>query len=731
MLLDILEKEINNLGIYEGKYTPEIVKAIVESIPSNISTKIKQALAISEIITFISQFRINIRHWNESIIPINAITFCIAQSGAAKDSSLKAARACFKQGYNIINKYRNDSAVKRAIELARESGYEFPEKFASYKDFYIAPNPLFVNIGTSEGFIQHLNDLSNDEIGSGFITSSEIGSDLNSDPNLQVILKNISELYDMGCKEIKVIKNRETQSKEINSFPVSAAFLGSGDNIIFDEQTKKKFKLEFNTKLARRSFFVYSYEDIIEDNFTSIKDMLAEERRIQDNALQVRKEVSVYIEDLTNQLLNRSNTLIKVDDKTRDLFELYKKYNEALADTIDIRYPISKLTRYHLQWKALKLAGALALIQDCETIDAESYLAAMEYNEYIYNDILMFEKDLLKEPYELFVDFAHKNAINNTYRMSLHDLRKAGFISNKGLTTTQLTELVKLANSYDYHGTYKCEKDIVEYNAIIKKDTILVSYLECTGTKQERAKKCTTGYVTEEMYFSDLMEMLKGDYAYSPFKFLNGTRGKDNIDSGCKWLVLDIDTSEITDEECHFLLSGLNHFIVRTSNKDNPNKYRVLLELDSEVNIPPLQWKVFLTSIIEDLGLVADILPKAQIYFSYRDRNILYELDGEPLETKPYLDAISNIDLKSNKIPSKKICNEYLNDPITTFQKAFDAKQGEGSRKLIWAIRYARELGADLNYCLELLDQISSYWVKPFPEDRLEAMKQQISRWSW
>ena len=72
-----------------------------------------------------------------------------------------------------------------------------------------------------------------------------------------------------------------------------------------------------------------------------------------------------------------------------------------------------------------------------------------------------------------------------------------------------------------------------------------------------------------------------------------------------------------------------------------------------------------------------------------------------------------------------------LDDPFTTFERAFNAKDGEGSRKLIWAVRYARELGANLEYCINLLDQISSYWVKPLQEDRLETMKNQISRWVW
>lgn len=730
MLLNILEKEIEKFSLYEGKYIPEIVKAIIEATSSSIDTKIKMALAISEIILFISQFRINIKHWNESIIPINSITFCVAPSGAAKDSSLRTIRSCFSDAYNFIQSCRKKEAIQNAIQLATDAHYDFPTKYECYKEFYEAPVPLFISLGTPEGFTQHLNDLTKYSLGSGFISSSELGSDLISDSNLPLILKDISILYDMGCKEIKIIKNRETQAKEITSFPVSATFLGSGDNIIFDHNVKQRFKIEFTTKLARRSFFVFSKEKSNDDSFTSIDDYLANEREQQDRALEIRKDINSYTKELAEYLFTINNTYIHIQEDTRDLFELYKKYNEALADTIDIRYPITKLSRYHLQWKALKLAGALALIQGYDSITVESYLAAMEFNEYISNDILLFEKELLKEPYELFVDYMHTSN-SDTFEMSLHDLKKSNFISGRGPSMTQLKELTRLANSYDKDGIYKCNTNTnsIEFSRINRKDTILLSYVPCIGTKQERRYKCDSGYITEEIKFSDLGEMLLGDYAYSPFRFSNGHRSKDNIDSGCKWLVLDIDTSEISDEECHLLLDDLNHYVVRTSDKNNKYKYRVLLELDAEVNLNDRQWSIFRSAIVEDLGLTADPVPKSQIYFSYSNRDILATLDGSPLETKPYLDILINLPVKKETKLTLKAKNNLLNDPYTTFNKAFDASMGEGSRKLIWAAKYARELGATKSYTLNLINSISNYWVCPLEEHRLEVLLNQVSRW--
>lgn len=731
-MLDVLEKEIHKLNIYEGNI-PNIVEAIANSIPSQtIPRRMKLALAVSELVLFASQFRNNIQHWNGSIIPVNSIMFCVAKSGASKDSSVKAARKCFEEGYEIINQVRHDNAVDRAIQKATQEGYDLPDKFASYKDFYNPPNPLFVAISTSEGFIQHLNDLSDDAVGSGFIYSGEVGAELASNLNLVENLKVLAELYDEGTKEVKVLKSRENQSREVKNLPVNALFIGSQDNLLYDDNVKRKFKTEFTSKLARRSIFVFVNEDIIQTSYNSVMDMIREERKIEDSAIQSRKQVSEYITELTASILGEPMLLL-VEESVRDLFALYKRYNEELAATIDNQYPIAKLTRAHLQWKALKISGAFAIIEGEPTIQEHHYKGAMEFLELINNDIALFEKELVKEPYELFADYCRYYAVDGKYSINLHTLRKLGFISMKGQSANNLKELIKLVSSYDESGIYELKNDIVSFREIEKTDTILLSYVPCSGSKEARRTKCDDGYICEEVTFKDIQDMLEGDFAYCPFRFKNGKRGADNIDSTCKWIVLDIDSSEITDDEAHILLSDINHYTARTSDNSNPHKFRVILELEAEVDIPNNQWSQFTQIIAQDLGLIRDPLSKSQIYYSYSDRKILSQLEASPLPIKPYLDALTSLQVAQElKKPSKKECSNLLDDPITTFEKAFYARDGEGSRKMIWAAKRARELGADKEYVIELMHKINNYWTKPLEEQRFNhTILQQISRWTF
>ena len=191
-MLDMLEKEFVAQKLTEGN-TPELITTIANSMHNtSIPYRMKLAIAYSELILFFSQFRINIAHWNGSSIPINAITFCIAKSGASKDSSVNACRQCFKSGYEYIEKYRKQQAIDRAIEQAKLEGVDLYDRWSGYKDFYNEPNPLFISIPTPEGFIQHLVDLQNDLCGSGCITISELGAEMTSNPNFGEIIKLIS-----------------------------------------------------------------------------------------------------------------------------------------------------------------------------------------------------------------------------------------------------------------------------------------------------------------------------------------------------------------------------------------------------------------------------------------------------------------------------------------------------------------------------------------------------------
>jgi hypothetical protein len=314
-----------------------------------------------------------------------------------------------------------------------------------------------------------------------------------------------------------------------------------------------------------------------------------------------------------------------------------------------------------------------------------------------------------------------------------------------------MKDLAHLAAAYDKNGLYKADETGIHYEAIVKSDTINVSFKEInnsklfaaidndaskeeiTACKNAIASTANSGLKHGVTTFAELADLLERDFAYSPFVFKDGNRTKDNLIGGTKWLVLDIDDSTITAEEAHFMLQDVNHHIALSSDKDNHFKFRVLVELDSSIEIDALTWKYFYKAVSKHLALNVDPLPQSQIFFSYSGRDVYSAIDAEPLSVRDFLmEATEKVAEKPaiEKRLSTPQKQSLLSDERTTFAQAFEAANGAGSRELIKAARYAKDLGMSNDEIIDLINRINEYWTDPMSEDRLEkTILSQIRRW--
>jgi len=730
-MYDLCFKELDSYKVFSG-IVPEVLDKIADSVPNKIiPRRMLLTIAVSELMTFVSHFRRNIRHPNDSLIPTNSIAFSISKSGSGKDSSVQYTRKCFQSGYDKLAELMKYRAHESAKKKAMDEGEESPNNWEVYKQYYRVPPPLFAAPSTAEGFVQHLNDLDKLGIGAGHIYSGEIGSELAGSKVIDHNIQFLAETYDEGNKEQKIIKNREEQSAALKNFPVSALFVGSQDNILYDTDIKHKFKREFATKLARRSFFNFNPEISTYPTYKSLDHMIKAERDIEESSKVSRYFVNQAIDTITTYHIPHIGKPLEVTQKVMDMFKVYRYYNHEKATRIGNHYPLSQLVRTHLQWKAFKLSGALAFIRCSETIELEDYLAAISFIELLDSDMIAFESELIKQPHELFASFMQSMVEDNKTICSLHMLKKFGFISGSGSSKAKLAELVSFVSSYDDTGIYTVLNDGIKYEKIILTSIIGLSYLPLSGTKEYRATNCASGYTHITCSFEDIANMLQLDCAYAPFDFKDGTRAKENISSGCKVLVLDIDNSHITDEECHYILQNYNHHIARTFDPDNAFKFRVIVELDSELNIEDKLWKGFTKSVSTYLGLTSDSLPKSQIFFSYANRNILSVTNKNTISIRDHI-LIATGTAESTEVvnltPSQR--KVMLDDPLSTFHYAFEAKQGEGSVSLIRAAKHARDLGMSKEHIIELINEINEYWVTPMDQDRFNrTILSQINRW--
>lgn len=251
--------------------------------------------------------------------------------------------------------------------------------------------------------------------------------------------------------------------------------------------------------------------------------------------------------------------------------------------------------------------------------------------------------------------------------------------------------------------------------------------------KEKRVGLCADGYKFFALpNFEKIADLLKKDCAYSPFPFTNGKRGSDTVKPITKWLPLDIDHSEFTDEETHDMLKALNikHIIARTSNKDESKRFRLILDLDELTDFSEINYKKFAKLISQDLNLNADYLSPAQVYFAYAHSKPICYFEGKQINAKQYVELAGKEEEKQiepiNNEKAKELRQKYPNQVL--FKKAFAAKPGDRSTKTYAALRYAVQLGFTQQEVIELFEEINRSWLVPFDEISYKNFIKQIQK---
>ena len=98
-MLTILREELAKHKAFDEPAHP-FVDALVAAIPfSTVPLKMKQVFAIAHLSCFATQFRRNVLLDDGTPVPVNNLSFVIADSGANKDSTHNKIKKCFRPGY--------------------------------------------------------------------------------------------------------------------------------------------------------------------------------------------------------------------------------------------------------------------------------------------------------------------------------------------------------------------------------------------------------------------------------------------------------------------------------------------------------------------------------------------------------------------------------------------------------------------------------------------------------
>ena len=445
-MLELYRDSLEAEGCFVKEY-PKVFKSTSEVIPSYIPEKMRMLMTATELVVFAGHLRKPIM-WHGSKIPVNMISFLVGGSGEGKGLSIKSIAKVLEKGNAKIDKSREDYAKVLAVEAAEADG----KKGTQWRKYYSKPRSLKSAVSTLPGTMKHLAALEKGKLGAGYMYVDEIGSELVSNKDLSENIIALAIGYDSGEIPPKLLKDDTNQVEGIFNLPYSALMFGSPANIIFDEAIKRKFKDEFNTKLSRRVHFGFITEEPVRLTFDSIQESREHDRAENERINTVAAQLEPWFTALVDTTVHSPLT---VTEEVEDLFSDYQHYNTWYADTISNQFPITKLHRKHLQWKSLKIAGALAILEGDVQITKAHFVEAIRFSEIFADDIQLFEIELAKEPYELFSDYMISIAQGGYANISIHELRKRGFVRGNGSPQAKMLELIDLAKSYDDVNTYE------------------------------------------------------------------------------------------------------------------------------------------------------------------------------------------------------------------------------------------------------------------------------------
>lgn len=715
--MDYLYKYLIQHECLNNKIDDKIIK-IVEALDSKLTTKMKIQLVSHYFAFFASQFRKPILFENQ-LIPINSIAFLFSYSGSGKDTTINKIRSIMRKGISIIDEERDRLNHLRAVELFNQS----KDKKAKLENFMLNLPPLEFGLSTPEGLASSIDTNQELNIGSININTNEFIVELASNGNISQMMSSVAEIYDIGFKHSKQLKDKNLQVKTLSNVFLSGLFTSSF-NILQDTSTRQKLIIDFKSRFARRSSITFNSNVEKEKSINNVDEWLDATLKVKKAQSEVFDLYSDLFTELAKSHINSKVANLTLEDEALRLIMVYRQYcNEISKKDDSLDRIFSNINIANRWFQALKLSGALAMIDNRYDIRESDIVKSINITEMINEDIFLFEQELNKSEYEILVEYCEKQQ-ENKIDISSHTLIKANLISKKTLKN-DLSNLTILANSKDKDGMYRISDNDegINYTRFIESKDFGISYLQIpNSSKDDKVKYLNKPLSYARVPFERLANMLKGDFIYSPYQFKDGKRNLENLINMTNLIVFDIDETDDTIEECHNNLCDINHIIASTSDKTNPYKYRIIIPFDKEVEIENKIYKQLCKDIAIDYlpSVKIDLLSQSQIYYAYKDSIVYITNDAINLPIKDYLVNIEQNKSLDALTPKQK--SDMLKDSYNTFYFAYNTPEGKRHHNMIKAVAKAYNLGCNYEYVIKLINDINDSFYDKLDEKNIEGI---------
>lgn len=535
-------------------------------------------------------------------IPVNLYVLALATSGFGKGHSVNIVETEFLKGFKTRFMEDTFSVISEqnlwniANTRAARNGTNQQEEFdKAEKEFKQAgAYPFTFDSGTPPAVKQLRHKLLMSSAGSINFQVDEIGSNL---LGVSDVLTLFLELYDQGLVKQKLTKNttENTRTEELDGkTPTNALLFGTPSKLLDGAQTEDQFYSFLETGYARRCIFGWGQHHRAGETLSPQEVF---ERLTQQSNMDVINKWANQFQNLADPAYFGWKMVVE-DDVAIQLLS-YKIDCELAADLLAEHEDIKKAELSHRYFKALKLAGAYAFIDNSTEVEMEHILSAIKLTE---ESGIAFQAILNRE--KTYVKLAKYIASVDT-EVTHADLHEAlpFYKASKGARD----EMMTLATAWGYKKHIIIKKTFVDGIEFFKGETlketnideIIISY----------SSHWAYNFLEEKVPFDQLHILTQQEgMHFSNHHFKNQHRAEENVLAGFNAIVLDIDDG-VSLDTAHKLLKDykfLTYTTKRHQTEGYEDRFRIILPINYTLQLDNEEYKEFMDAIFAWLPFKTD-----------------------------------------------------------------------------------------------------------------------------
>lgn len=494
--------------------------------------------------------------------------------------------------------------------------------------------------GTPAAVKQMRHKLLMADAGSVNLQIDEIGANLVG--NLEV-LNTFLELYDVGTIKQKLTKNtsENVRSEEIiGRTPTNMLLFGAPSKLLNGGKTEEELYAMLETGYARRCFFGYNKAANRPKNLTpeDVYNMLTSK---SDNAYVT--QFAEHMESLAD--IVNVNRRITISKETTLLLIEYRLKCESEADQLPEHEEIKKAEVSHRYFKALKLAGAYAFVENSPELTQDHLYQAIKLAEEsgaAFHQLLTRDRNYVK--------------LARYIASCKRDVTQADLVEDLPFyrgASSQKQEMLTLAIAYGYKNNLIIKKSFSDGIEFLRGETLEPTDLSKMVVAYSH--DIAQGYQNEFAPFDKLHRLTQAPgLHWVNHHLIDGHRQEDSCKAGFNMVVLDVDGG-VNLSTVRMLLKGYKYLIYTTKrHTDEEHRFRVILPMNYVLALDAKDYKEFMKNLFEWLPFELDTATnqRARKWLSH-DGHYEYN-DGELLDVLPFIPKTSKNEERKERLNTQQ-----------------------------------------------------------------------------